>query len=215
MHTSKASFVIALVTGAILAAPANAAILFSQQPTGYIATAINRPDGPNPQNFLNQFTLGAASTITGFDLRSMMPAGPVAIGQAVTIKIRSSIAGDPAATNLYSFSTTITSIVDNYLHADFSSVSLGSGTYFIGMSGLGYNIGQDLFSDNAIPNKLVLLQGDAIPVRNGFVSAFRVYGDAAVAPVPEPATWAMMTLGFGGIGFAMRRRKVAARIRLA
>ena len=26
-------------------------------------------------------------------------------------------------------------------------------------------------------------------------------------PVPEPATWAMMLLGFGAIGFAMRRRK--------
>jgi hypothetical protein len=28
----------------------------------------------------------------------------------------------------------------------------------------------------------------------------------ARAPVPEPATWAMMLLGFGGIGMAMRRR---------
>jgi hypothetical protein len=28
-----------------------------------------------------------------------------------------------------------------------------------------------------------------------------------VAGVPEPATWAMMLLGFGGIGFAMRRRR--------
>lgn len=27
------------------------------------------------------------------------------------------------------------------------------------------------------------------------------------AAVPEPATWAMMLVGFGGIGFAMRRRK--------
>jgi hypothetical protein len=27
-----------------------------------------------------------------------------------------------------------------------------------------------------------------------------------VAPVPEPATWAMMMLGFGAVGFAMRRR---------
>ena len=25
--------------------------------------------------------------------------------------------------------------------------------------------------------------------------------------VPEPATWAMMLLGFGAVGFAMRRRK--------
>lgn len=32
------------------------------------------------------------------------------------------------------------------------------------------------------------------------------YSVAAVAAVPEPATWAMMLLGFGGIGFAMRRR---------
>jgi hypothetical protein len=28
-----------------------------------------------------------------------------------------------------------------------------------------------------------------------------------VSSVPEPATWAMMLLGFGGIGFAMRRRR--------
>jgi hypothetical protein len=29
--------------------------------------------------------------------------------------------------------------------------------------------------------------------------------DNGGAPVPEPATWALMLLGFGGIGFAMRR----------
>lgn len=30
-----------------------------------------------------------------------------------------------------------------------------------------------------------------------------------VQGVPEPATWAMMLLGFGAIGFSMRRRKIA------
>jgi hypothetical protein len=35
------------------------------------------------------------------------------------------------------------------------------------------------------------------------------------ASVPEPATWAMMLLGFGTIGFAVRRQKVTARIRCA
>jgi hypothetical protein len=31
--------------------------------------------------------------------------------------------------------------------------------------------------------------------------------------VPEPATWAMMLIGFGGVGFVMRRRKAAAKVR--
>lgn len=30
---------------------------------------------------------------------------------------------------------------------------------------------------------------------------------SAIAAVPEPATWAMMLIGFGGIGFAMRGRR--------
>ena len=46
---------------------------------------------------------------------------------------------------------------------------------------------------------------------------FSLPSDILVTPgVPEPATWAMMILGFGGIGVALRRRpKVATRIRFA
>jgi hypothetical protein len=33
---------------------------------------------------------------------------------------------------------------------------------------------------------------------------------AAQGAVPEPATWAMMLLGFGGVGFAMRRARPKA-----
>ncbi|QIK79897.1 PEP-CTERM sorting domain-containing protein [Sphingomonas piscis] len=33
-----------------------------------------------------------------------------------------------------------------------------------------------------------------------------------VAAVPEPSTWAMMLVGFGGVGFSMRRRKVTYRL---
>jgi hypothetical protein len=40
------------------------------------------------------------------------------------------------------------------------------------------------------------------------INNFTVNGDVAVAPVPEPSTWAMMILGFAGVGFmAYRRRK--------
>ena len=39
---------------------------------------------------------------------------------------------------------------------------------------------------------------------------------AAADAVPEPATWALMLVGFGGVGFAMRhRRKVAVRVSYA
>jgi hypothetical protein len=36
-----------------------------------------------------------------------------------------------------------------------------------------------------------------------------------ITPVPEPATWALMLLGFGGIGLAMRRRRKPALAQLA
>ena len=38
---------------------------------------------------------------------------------------------------------------------------------------------------------------------------------AAVTGVPEPATWAMMLLGFGGVGFAMRRRRSSVLAQIA
>lgn len=38
---------------------------------------------------------------------------------------------------------------------------------------------------------------------------------STVAAVPEPSTWALMLAGFGMVGFAMRRRKVATTLRLA
>jgi hypothetical protein len=47
------------------------------------------------------------------------------------------------------------------------------------------------------------------PNASGFSNAV-VYSSGSPpkpGPVPEPATWAMMLLGFGGIGVAMRRRR--------
>jgi hypothetical protein len=39
--------------------------------------------------------------------------------------------------------------------------------------------------------------------------------DSGVPPVPEPATWAMMLMGFGAAGFALRRRRRPAMIQMA
>jgi hypothetical protein len=53
---------------------------------------------------------------------------------------------------------------------------------------------------------------------NIFLAAFVVSGSAAVnnpSAVPEPATWIMMMLGVGVMGFAMRRKNVSTRLRFA
>ena len=85
-------------------------------------------------------------------------------------------------------------------------------TTLLGTSGVG-GPGQD--------NYLMLL-GQSVPVGSyivGFLaqsnSAGTGYGATANSgailitdpPVPEPATWAMMLMGFGGIGMAMRRNR--------
>jgi hypothetical protein len=56
-----------------------------------------------------------------------------------------------------------------------------------------------------------------INIGNNAVTGRTVYNPSVPAPaVPEPATWAMMLIGFGGVGCAMRRRKIVAlRPRLA
>lgn len=41
-------------------------------------------------------------------------------------------------------------------------------------------------------------------------NSFEVDNLAVGSAVPEPATWAMMLIGFGAVGFAMRRAKAAA-----
>lgn len=48
----------------------------------------------------------------------------------------------------------------------------------------------------------------------GFSNAV-LYTTASAPPVPEPATWAMMLMGFGAAGYTMRRRKKASRLQLA
>ena len=66
--------------------------------------------------------------------------------------------------------------------------------------------------------------------QNGTANTFRIGFDSdggnvftgsisnvvvATAAVPEPATWGMMILGMGAVGFAMRRRKVNTRVSYA
>ena len=49
----------------------------------------------------------------------------------------------------------------------------------------------------------------------GVIDGSTLQGLTYAPAVPEPATWAMMLVGFGGIGLAMRRRRKPALAQLA
>ena len=85
---------------------------------------------------------------------------------------------------------------------------LTSGPTFLDGSGVRFNAGaaQNIafFHQDGVASDTYRVNG------NGTISAF---GPATSSPAtlvtaaPEPATWAMMLIGFGGTGFAIRRRK--------
>lgn len=51
------------------------------------------------------------------------------------------------------------------------------------------------------------LPGFPSPFQIGNEFAFRTYVDDLASAVPEPATWAMMIVGFAGVGAALRRSR--------
>jgi hypothetical protein len=61
-------------------------------------------------------------------------------------------------------------------------------------------------TSNPYPNGHFFLGTSSQPTWD---ATFRTYSDSAfgISAVPEPSTWAMMILGFGGIGFMTYRRK--------
>lgn len=121
---------------------------------------------------------------------------------------------------------------------------LGAGNYTVdwnALTGAGLVVsGSDL---NALNNLLASAGGQVVlglhwgnvPGAAGNVSAFYLWDNAAAGSihltdtqgysnavlyrstgaVPEPATWAMMLLGFGAIGFASRRRRTRALAQIA
>ena len=48
-----------------------------------------------------------------------------------------------------------------------------------------------------------------LPTSVGAGAGFFIVRGSDIAAVPEPATWAMMLVGFGAMGVSMRRRRVA------
>ena len=89
------------------------------------------------------------------------------------------------------------------------AISVASGTWAIGVGTITFDIADNGFlgSDFALSWAMTC----ANDVIQGQVNGVAMQLGPQVAAVPEPSTWAMMILGFAGVGFmAYRRRNQAA-----
>jgi hypothetical protein len=86
---------------------------------------------------------------------------------------------------------------------NFENVALTNGENFFGFQGV---------NNQTIANVTATLNGGGVQD----FRQIRLDGFAAASAVPEPGTWAMMLVGFGAVGFSMRRRNaVSARPQMA
>lgn len=202
----------AIASAALAAAfPASAAVVVDGSPTGsYRGTWGNIV---NSQNFLVKFTLAAETNITGFDIFTDNIHG--SIGQSVRMRIRADAGGSPLAANLFSFDDTIDvstpfSVGQKIVGTNFAAITLATGSYWIGMSGLTSELGWSSYNSGGPlinPNQRGLF-GEVVETTPGVGDyAFRIRNDAVTGAVPEPSTWLMLLLGFGAIGASLRYRR--------
>lgn len=139
----------------------------------------------------NQILFGAAqsgsATVTTSNTLTTSPLGMM--GYAIT-GITGMLNGS-AITGLSGFQGS-----DNFYYTSGSFVD-GSGLGFTTAGGTSASL---YFASSAQKYQLTTTS----PFSSGYVTAT---SRAAVAPVPEPAIWATLLIGFGGVGFALRRRE--------
>jgi hypothetical protein len=211
--------------GIALGSAANAAVIVDDSPDalGGSAGAIFGNQA-GFQNFLVEFKLGSATGLTGMDIYTDANAidqttgqAFVALGKSATIRLRNDNSGTPSGTNLDEF-TALVDAVDSTgtssqssmrrVHVDFSAINLSAGSYFIGLSGTNTNISwSSVITSPGIVNERLLtgenVTGTLDPTQN---LPFRLEAADAVA-APEPATLAILGMGFAGLGVIRRRRK--------
>lgn len=218
----KFGFLGAAATVALLfTVPANAATIFQSISDLAAAPAANGlcsqcnftgiPDG---QDVGESFTLVGAATATtaSFDV-STQHFWPT----AVTLSIFQD-GGTSIGTNIFSQTyTTFLSDVSTGFDSDVVTVDLGSGVSLAAGNYLIFitnpdNLGLPVFSQSPSHGVHTAVgSGATSPPASG--TAYLPLGDDigvglyGVVAVPEPATWAMMLIGFGSLGAVMRHRR--------
>lgn len=225
--------ILLIAAGLASATPAQAATLFSNAPdltfsqTGncvYNTTCGSQISG---NTFAAQlFTLASASTVEAFGFNAIV-FGNV-FGSAANFRVLSASAQNTPGALIASGTAALSHIAGpagpSFATTDYSfnvnALQLGAGNYFLAFQNV-----TPIFSDYLSAG---VAQSGAFQSDNGGVSyaakyqnigsvALSVSGEVlAAGGVPEPATWAMMIIGFGAVGGVMRRKsKVTTRVSFA
>jgi hypothetical protein len=179
------------------------------------------------QNIADSFSIARPFVITGMDSYSFIPSwGPAyvdpQVGQSMTIRLYADASGSPGPL-LTSFTEPL-SAVDKVgvgttnalrLHTDFTNpISLGSGTYWIGMSGTTKEFGVFQLMHIWPPppggdHSMATFQGTKFWFSDTMGDmAFRLEGIVQAANTPEPGSLTLLALGALGLaGHAWRKRR--------
>jgi PEP-CTERM motif-containing protein len=131
-------------------------------------------------------------------------------GDSIELGIMGDDGGKPSGTFLYQ-ATVVPGNVTPVSLANLSWTLSGSATYWLAAVAAPHTYANWALNF-AIPDNLVGVNqtpGATGPWGAGLddPAQVRIEGTFAVAPVPEPSTWAMMILGFCGIGYMTYRRR--------
>jgi hypothetical protein len=217
MKLSRSDVLIALSAALTLICPAAAQATIVQDQSYLVSNGVTFSSTTTDITSFRRaqtFTVGVTGTLVEIDLSI----DPISISPFSTgsLNLLSTSAGVPTAI-LQTSPTVTNTLVGGFLDFTFSlnviagevlafelvttrNPSLASPLFMKGSDPGGYAGGSDFFINTAFNiNNFTPITGDA---------NFRTFVDGAVSPVPEPSTWAMMILGFAGIGFtAFRKRK--------
>lgn len=201
----KGITIMAAVAAGLVSVPVSAQSLDNQIINGHIAISggddhgsytidvLNGPISIGPSGYTQTFNVFRQLTEGGFATASNQ------INGTVTLNITGSALSVTMAGQVQPFELTsdFTNILGGISDANFSSSGV--------MSGVSMDLGGSFTSNSVDFSTFYLGYQPGTNVTQTAQLSF-----AAPAAVPEPATWAMMLLGFGAIGFAMRRKAKAS-----